>query len=105
MQQPAGLISVLLDSNARIDERHDAAMDLSAYSGSEVESALLRAACDPATPELVAEACGESLAELWIRRGAVDLHALELLPPAARAEARAVLRTSAPSLLPEPESS
>ncbi len=103
MQQPAGLISVLLDSSARIDERDDAAMDLSAYSGSEVETALLRAACDPATPELVAASCGESLAELWIRRGAIDSSALESLPPVPRAEAVALLRAQAPFLLPEPE--
>ena len=101
MQQPAGLISVLLDANARIDERDDAAMDLSAYSGSEVEAALLSAACDPAIPEMVAASCGESLAEIWIRRGAIDSGALESLPPVARAEAVALLRACAPSLLQE----
>jgi hypothetical protein len=77
-------------------------MDLSAYSGSEVEAALLRAGCDPTTPDLVAASCGESLAELWMRRGAIDAAALESLPPAARAEAVALLRARAQSLLPEP---
>jgi len=105
MEQPAGLISVLLDRSARIDERGDAAMALSDYSDPEVEVALLRAACDPTTPDLVVTSCAESLAESWVRRGAIDSDALASLPPAARAEAVAVLRAYAPSLLPGTEAS
>jgi hypothetical protein len=101
MDQPKGLISVLLDASARIDERDDAAMDLSAYSEPEVEAALLHAARDPATPESVVASCGESLAELWVRRGAIGSDALESLPPSAREEAEAYLRAHAPSLLSE----
>ena len=99
MKQPSGLISVLLDSNARIDERDDAAMDLSSYSEPEVEDALFKAACDPATPEKVLASCGESLAEIWVRRGQCNMRVLDSLSPTARSEALAYLEVKAPELL------
>jgi hypothetical protein len=43
-KQPEGLISVLLDQEAREDERHDAAMDLSHYPVDSVLAALFKMA-------------------------------------------------------------
>ena len=99
MKQPRGLISVLLDPNARIDARDDAAMDLSSYSEPEAEDALVRAGSDPTTPEIVLSSCGESLAEIWVRRGQFNRRVLDSLSPAARSEALAYLETRAPDLL------
>ena len=95
MKQPRGLVSVLLDPDARTDERDDAAMDLSSYSEPEVEDALVKAGCDPTTPEIVLASCGESLAEIWIRRGQFNRRVLDSLSPVARSEALAYLEAKA----------
>jgi hypothetical protein len=100
MRQPAGLISVLLNRNASVEERDDAAMDLAAYSDPDVEAALLCAARDPSTPAIVIDSCADSLAEMWIRRGGVPSLGLASLPPRARAEAVAMILACAPSLVP-----
>ena len=41
------LMSVLQDRAAPFGDRHDAAMDLGAFDGPEVEAALIAVACDP----------------------------------------------------------
>ena len=91
LDQPAGLLSVLLDVTARIDERDDAAMALYQYDTPEVEAALIAIASDLATPALVASSAGESLGVLWTRRGAVNADAMARLRSDARSEAAAVL--------------
>ncbi|XVU28665.1 hypothetical protein ACQPZJ_16910 [Actinoplanes sp. CA-054009] len=96
----SALIAVLLDATAREDERDDAAMDLSAHDEPEVHVALARVAVDPAESELVAGSAGESLAELWAARKAIDHMVFDRLVPVARAEAVGVLRRRAPGLLP-----
>jgi hypothetical protein len=40
--QPEGLISVLLDQDAEVGDRNDAAMDLGSFDGPGVEAALLQ---------------------------------------------------------------
>jgi len=97
----SALISVLLDGNAREDERDDAAMELSAFDEPEVHAALARVATDPAESELVAASAGESLAELWMARGVVDRAVFERLVPAARAEVTGLFGRWAPLLLPD----
>ena len=46
MQQPQGLIEVLLDTTASEADRDDAAMDLAAYDEPEAEEALIRVGAD-----------------------------------------------------------
>ncbi|MFF5076171.1 hypothetical protein ACFY36_03910 [Actinoplanes sp. NPDC000266] len=99
MSSVAALISVLLDGDAREDERDDAAQDLSAFDEPEVHAALARVATDAAESELVAASAGESLAELWIARGAVDRAVFERLVPPARAEVAGLVGHRAPGLL------
>ncbi|SNY64808.1 hypothetical protein [Paractinoplanes atraurantiacus] len=97
----SALIAVLLDGNAREDERDDAAMGLSAFDEPAVHAALAQVATDAAESELVAAGAGESLAELWIVRGVVDRTVFERLVPAARAEVVGLVGHRAPMLLPE----
>lgn len=68
VNQPQGLIGVLLDKNAEIGDRDDAAMDLSSYDAPEVEAALIEIASDATVDEMILESAGESLAEIWIRK-------------------------------------
>ena len=68
--QPAGLISVLLNPLAPFGDRSDAAMDLAAFDEPEA-AAVLNQIADDATedPDLVEE-CRESLMDIEHRSGA-----------------------------------
>lgn len=97
MKQPQGLIEVLLDVTASEAERDDAAMDLAAYDESEVEEALIRVGADVTTPNTVAASCGESLAEIWLRKKQLNLDALKRLQGEACHEAIGLIRVREPS--------
>ena len=97
MQLSRGLIEVLLDVMASEADRDDAAMDLAAYDEPEVEEALIRMGVDPSTPNSVAASCGESLAEIWIRKKSLNLDALKRLQGEACHEAMGLIRVREPS--------
>ena len=97
MQQPQGLIEVLLDVTAAEADRDDAAMDLAAYDEPEVEEVLIRVGADSSTPNAVAASCGESLAEIWIRKKTLNFDALKRLQGEACNEARGLIRMREPS--------
>lgn len=92
------LIQVLLDGDAEFGDRHDAAMDLSSFEGNTVEEALMRIACDKDADEELADACGESLAEIWCRKNRVNEGILVKLVPASMKIALATLRACSPML-------
>ena len=96
VEQPEGLISVLLDRAAEFGDRDDAAMDLSAYPSASVENALLKVACDPSEDADLQEACGESLAELWTQGSTAPTDHLRRLEPSARAIPLAILARTRP---------
>lgn len=70
MEQPGGLISVLLDRGAPDGDRDDAAMDLGAFDGAEVEAALAEVARDPNEEEFLRDSCEQSLADIRARANA-----------------------------------
>lgn len=92
--QPTGLISVLLDRTARIDERDDAAMDLEAYSGEHVVKALVDVASSPVEDELVLASAAESLGRILARDGGCPEDLLASLRPDAKRIAEEGLRAS-----------
>jgi hypothetical protein len=92
----AGLIDVVLDANARVDERDDAAIDLREYEGRHVESVLLRVASDSSVDEAIRGSCGESLAEIWLRTRSKLPKELSQLSGIGHHEASAWLRQSRP---------
>ena len=87
MKQPQGLISVLLDRNAQICERDDAAMDLSEYPK---EKTALQALVDIASSEqedsILLASCGESIAEIWKVLDYFDQTVVDNLSEVAREE-------------------
>ena len=97
-RQPDGLISVLLNQNAELGDRDDAAMDLGLFDEGEAEQALSVVACDPKTDEDLLDSCAESLAEIWSRRQEVPVDVLVKLPQLGRRIAIATLRAKAPRL-------
>jgi hypothetical protein len=102
--QPSGLIQVLLDTGAEFGDRHDAAMDLGAFDEEGVEEALARLACDEGINDDLADACGESLAEIWCRKGDFPREILTRLTPASLRSALATMRASSPSLAAKADS-
>lgn len=90
------LVEVLLDPEARPDERDDAAMDLGSSDDQAALDALIKAASDVRVPEMVKASCGESLAEIWLRTNNFDRRAFASLNGVALAEAKALIQARAP---------
>ncbi len=90
-EQASALIKILLDRQARLDERDDAASDLENFDEPEAAEALAAIACSTEEDEVLVATAGESLAGIWVRAGAVPPVTFEALAPAARAEAAAKL--------------
>jgi hypothetical protein len=78
-------------------DRDDLAMDFAAYDEPEVEDALIHVGADSSTPNSGAASCGESLAEIWIRKKTLNLDALKLLKGEACHEAIGLIRAREPS--------
>ena len=83
-RQPEGLIGVLLDPSARLDERDDAAMDLAKFDEPSVEEALLQVVLNHSEDELVADSAGESLRNIWDRKLKYVEPLVAQMHPAAR---------------------
>ena len=82
--QPGGLIAVLLDTSAEFGDRSDAAMDLSSFDEPAVEEALLTIVQRETEDEGIADSAGESLWEVWRRKGKYDAEMVARMHPAAR---------------------
>jgi hypothetical protein len=96
------LISVLLDSHARQDERWDAAGDLEDYPTPEAVAALASIATSAGiaeADETLAEIAAASLAAIWATLGAMDYGIYDALPRLGHRNAEAILRARAPQLL------
>lgn len=89
----------MLDSNARIDERDDAAMDLADYNEPEAESALVRVCGEFGLDETILDSAGESLAEIWLRKSEFQPEVFKNLPRAAKKAAEAIIKSQRPDWL------
>ena len=96
--QPAGLIEVLLNQDAEFGDRDDAAIDLGAFDEIDAENALAQVACDETADENLADSCGESLAEIWCRKGRVTGDIIGRLTPVARRIATGTMEALCPAL-------
>lgn len=83
------LVGLLLDREARIDERDDAAIDLAKSDDPQVITSLPAVASDALENETISSSCGESLAEIAIRQGLPVDRWLSKVARAARRELRA----------------
>lgn len=84
IKQPEGLISVLLDYSAEFGDRDDAAMDLGAFDGPDVEKALLKIVCNKSEDENIIDRAAESLSEVWARSGEKGFSQIDKMHPTAR---------------------
>lgn len=87
MDEVDGLISVLLDYTARIDERDDAAMDLGEYNGDKVLDILTRVASNPSDNQVVLDSCGRSIGVILVKRDTMRPDILALLAPISKSTA------------------
>jgi hypothetical protein len=93
------LVALLRNRAARIDERDDAAIDLGQSDDPAALTALLEVGSNPGEDETVVGSCGESIADIAIRRGSLDESWLGRLAPAALRELRSRLQGERPDLL------
>ena len=94
-----GLIKVLLDRSASIADRDDAAMDLGDYDDPEVLDALIAIAVNANDEELVLASCGQSIAEIWIRKNIFNVDILEAMSIPAKNEIVGLVRIERPEWL------
>ena len=99
ISQPDGLISVLLDRSAREDERDDAAMDLSLFSSDKVLNALYTVAIDENEDAMILDSCGESLANIWVKRNEIDKEKIRRLSEIAFFSAKQFIKGNKPEWL------
>jgi hypothetical protein len=88
---PDYLIRILNDKSIDLGVRDDAAMDLGTYDEPEVLDALIQVAVDVNEDELILWSCGESIKDIWLRKGSyssqmINAELLKKLAPAARQE-------------------
>ena len=81
------LIQLLLDEQVDDATRDDCAIDLSEFIDDEVVIALISVANNLKDEEMVRESCGESLAEIWIKKNQINYDVLNNLQEPARSEA------------------
>lgn len=78
------LINTLLDYSAREDERDDAAMDLGEFDDDRALNALSQVASNPNEKDLVLNSCGESIAEILVKKGQYNQGILNKIAPTAQ---------------------
>lgn len=83
------LIEVLIDRQARIDERDDAAINLGDFDDARALQVLLFVASDSSESEIVLASCGESIGAIWKRQAVWSDEQLERMTPIARRELKA----------------
>ena len=82
--QPEGLIAVLLNRAAQFGDRDDAALDLGDDDEPAAEKALLRVVLDHTEDEDLADTAGESLSQIWSRKGTFDAGIVARMHPSAQ---------------------
>ena len=77
------LLSYLQNRANDLGSRDDVAMDLGRFDEPEVEDALLKITLDQSEEEMIIDSAGDSLREIWERKG-VEPRDVELMHPSAQ---------------------
>ncbi|MFD0680353.1 MULTISPECIES: hypothetical protein [unclassified Paenibacillus] len=80
------LIKTLFDVTASEADRDDCAIYLADFDDEETIQALFNAANDFNVSDMIRGSCGESLAEIWLRKQQIDFNLLLLLKGTALTE-------------------
>jgi len=95
-EQVHGLVAILLDNEARPDERDDAAMYLGRYDEEEGLQALVQVASDPNEWDYILEVAGESIARILVRRNEYRRDIISKLYGVAKSEALGYMEVQRP---------
>ncbi len=79
-----GLITVLFDHNARVDERDDAAMDLGDFDDKRALEALSAVASNSQEDEMILNSSAESIAQILVRKKEFKKDLIKGLVPMAQ---------------------
>lgn len=90
------LIQTLLDRNANDADKDDCAIYLAEFDDNDVIEILYKVANDLNVEWIVRASCGESLAEIWIRKQEIDYNLLVSLKDVALDEALALIKYHRP---------
>ncbi|WP_068469661.1 hypothetical protein [Candidatus Protochlamydia phocaeensis] len=93
------LVKTLLDKTASISERDDAAIDLGNFDNDQALNALLTVASDLKEEYSIMDVCGESIAQIWVKRNQLDLVSYKNLHPNAQYEAKMYIKINKPDWL------
>lgn len=80
------LVKILLDKDALIEDRDDAAMDLGAFNDDKALNALIQVGTDETEHDIILWSCGASISDIWLKRGSYNRIVLDSLSKKARQE-------------------
>jgi hypothetical protein len=95
------LIEILLDKNAREDERDDAAIDLRLYKDIHALEALMKIASDPTEDIILIDGCAESIGEICVGLNFFDEESFSKLHPLAQDRVFYYINHQKPTLINE----
>jgi HEAT repeat protein len=101
MKDKEYLIRFLLDKTVDLGARDDCAMDLADFDDEEVLQALYKCASDPNEDNLIQSSCGESLAEIMVRKSLLDGKYIKGLSAYAFSELKNYFANNKPEWLTE----
>jgi len=90
------LIDILYDEKAPEDERHDAAMDIGSIGDMRALKALIPIASNSNESDVILDACGESIAEIFVKLDFYDPNIIDQLDSLAKSTANAYLISHRP---------
>jgi hypothetical protein len=80
------LAEILLDDTASPFDKDDAAMDLDFFDEDIALQTLLKITTGEIADPAIVDVCGESIAQIWLRKNQFDLKTYQRLLPVARRE-------------------
>jgi len=92
------LIKILFDKSAREDEKHDAVMDIGQFNDDRALNALVLIANDPSSNQTILDACGESIAQIWMKRNQFDIESYNKFPPIVQQAIRMYIKNQKTSI-------
>lgn len=93
------LITILLDHEASLTERDDAAIYLEKYENDSVINALLLVAKNGNEDEMILNSCGESIGSLWVKKDFFDENIYKELPKISQHGIYYVIKSRKPQWL------
>lgn len=88
------LIEILFDPSASIAERDDAGMDLGDFDDDRALKALSSFVLNHNAEPSIMDVCGESLAQIWVKRNQFDKDVYKKMHPYAQHEADMYLKAN-----------